>query len=247
MKDINLTGNPFEDIKILEQYYLDIEDSRKVFISNELGIAYRDIGNYEKSIEYFNLGINHAKEFHASEEEIGVCIINLASSYRLNKDLENSRKCLDEARNYIKKENVFFYASLLNYYGHYYLDLNEFEKANEYYMDSVDLIENIEDNNIFLINGYSNIANSLIKMENYDLALEYYLKVKDIYEIKLKSQDPYYIRFMIRYISLLFIKNDFNAKNELNNLQKIVENNKIQIPEYIINEMKELEGKIYDQ
>lgn len=233
----------------LEDIYPKVDNLElKSILSNELGISYRDLGDYDKAVKYYNLAVENAKKNQMSDNEIGVCLINLAEGYRLKGDYEICKQKLDEASKYISPEDGFFYASLLNYYGHYYLSINQLENSLAGYKKSVEIIEEDPSNAIYLATGYSNIANVYNRLEDYESSAKVSEKAKKLYDGGLLEKNNYYYQMMLSYILTLInlqdkralkyfeeltkyfedegISLDDKSKDQMNNIKSLLEKNK---------------------
>lgn len=214
----------------LEVLYPQVDNLElKSILSNELGINYRDLGEYEKAVKYYNLAVENAKKNKMSDNEIGVCLINLAEGYRLKGDYEICKQKLDEAGKYISSEDGFFYASLLNYYGHYYLAINELENSLAGYKKSVEIIEKDPSNAIYLATGYSNIANVYNRLEDYENSANIFQKAKKIYDDGLLDKNSYYYKMMSSYILTLINLQDERASEYFDELTKYFEDEDISL------------------
>jgi len=112
-------------------------------IANTIGLIYQDMGEYEKSIEYFNTCIKYAK---INKKEFDTPINNKANSYYYLKDYKKSIQLHTEALKYRQERNdTSGIADCENDIGIIYTKLKEFEKAEKYIRSCYSTKEAIHD------------------------------------------------------------------------------------------------------
>ncbi len=86
-------NNDFYDMRVWGSLY------------NNLGLAYRDIGNYESALECYNNALFFAKEWHGGENFVPLTYLNIADVYldkgeflEVNKYLDSAFSCFENGQ-----------------------------------------------------------------------------------------------------------------------------------------------------
>jgi len=154
----------FESIKLSQNQ--DICDLQLLSFIN-IGNMYSDLGNYDKSLDYYNSAemlskvINHSKNYFKNfKVEIYTAIIinNIGEIYRLT-------GCYEEAKNYYnlaveieKKSNYqVTFGMILSNIGNVEYCLGNFEKAKEYLNEAISFLLHY-DYKIGLVEAYGTLA-----------------------------------------------------------------------------------------
>ncbi|MCE3259268.1 MAG: protein serine/threonine phosphatase [Bacteroidetes bacterium] len=205
------------DIKMLvdsanHAYQLAIKYKQPVFIARfnlDLGVAYRRIGNYNKSIRHLLEAHEIAKK-NGYKSDIYNSLNSLANTYsqaglvkKSPVDLERALEYYEKAYQVVDKENKGVVAMVLNNQGVTYYNLgqikkdsNDTKKSIGYYKKALELRAEINDS-MGVASDYNNIGSAYHDLcENFkhyqylDVALENYQKAIDI-DKRIESPDKY--------------------------------------------------------
>ncbi|HLO74521.1 MAG TPA: ATP-binding protein [Flavobacterium sp.] len=201
-KAYNLIGLNFEEFsdykKAIEFYNKGLEfankttnDTVKGWLHNNLGnvYCYRKI-NFKKGIENYKKGIYFSEKLN-DEYEITFSKLNIGSAYFAIEDFNSGIRYFNEIKNYVDREGELeAKISLNSNLGLYYNHLNNFKKAEEYYIKAVEFCEQ---NDIELIKSnavvvYKDISNLYFKMKNFEKAHHYLLKHEELKD-KIYNED----------------------------------------------------------
>jgi serine phosphatase RsbU (regulator of sigma subunit) len=155
-------------------------------ISNSIGLIYQDIGEYEKSIIYFDISIDYGKK---NSKDIDTPLNNKANSYyykkKYKKSIELHKQALKlrEARN-----DSSGIADCKNDIGIVYIELKEFEIAYEYIIDCYKIKEAILDTEGIAFSS-SDMANLYIEWNKPKEALKY---IERAFEVSKLMNSPRY-------------------------------------------------------
>ncbi len=157
-------------------------------ISNALGNAYSDKGNYKKALEYYVNDLNIKKSIVGENHPmLAVTYNNIANVYQANGDAKSALEYIDKAINlsvsaYGKNnpETAKYYSSK----GSIYAENAEYDLALEYFNTALSIDKTIYGNNHKSVaNILNNIGIIYNKMGNTDKALIFF---KDAYDIQLR-------------------------------------------------------------
>ncbi len=201
-KAYNLIGLNFEEFsdykKAIEFYHKGLEfankttnDTVKGWLYNNLGnvYCYRKI-NFKKGIENYKKGIYFSEKLN-DQYEITFSKLNIGSAYFAIEDFNTGIRYFNEIKNYVDKEGELeAKISLNSNFGLYYNHLNNFKKAEEYYIKAVEFCEQ---NDIELIKSnavvvYKDISNLYFKIKNFEKAHHYLLKHEELKD-KIYNED----------------------------------------------------------
>jgi len=155
--------------------YFQTSDQELGYVLNLdfLGSFYDMSGQYDKSIDLLNKGLNIAREIEYKEGEADI-LSSLGKIYSRLHDFDKAVDCHTKSLE-IRQANELVYAqgSSLNLLARTHTLKEEFAKAEEYYKQSIFLRIKLKDYG-GLAWSYLGIASLYEKMEEFDLAQEYY-------------------------------------------------------------------------
>ena len=162
---------------------------------NNIGVVYRDLGDYDKALEYY------FKALEITKEVLGEKHPDTASSYNnigavyhklgdYDKALEFYNKAL-EIRKDVLEENHPDTASSYNNIGVVYSNLGDYKKALEYYIKALEIFKEVlGEKHRDTAGSYDNIGIVYHKLGDYDKALEFYNKALEIFKEVLGENHP---------------------------------------------------------
>ena len=175
----------FEAIALLEPLYeTKSVIETKSYIYNNLGIVFKELDEFEQSIEY-NKKALQLKNRLKIKPSIQNSKNNIANTYKKNKQYNLALSYYNEIlkENSIKKERPEFYALVLDNYAHTLYLSNDFKKLPGLYHKALKISD------IYHKNGYNSIIiNQHLaeyyndKIRNLDSAKFYAYRAKDISE-----------------------------------------------------------------
>ena len=121
--------------------FIDLE----IFSTNYLGVAYRNLGLYSKSLEMYLKALDMSEE-HGNEEQRGYSLINIANLHLFQKDYLEARRylinALDQAQELANpKMQGYCYVNL----GRVHKELQELELAEQYFGQAARVREELND------------------------------------------------------------------------------------------------------
>ena len=184
-------------IKII-QLELSLNTDASSVLSNTLnnvGLAYDDLNNYEKALEYKLKALEmDEKLFSSDHPDLASSLSSVGSSYE---DLNQHEKALEfklkalEMRQRLYATDHSDIATSLNNIGTSYLKLNDYEKALEYSTKSLEMKQRLYDSDhADLSTSFNNIGCIYRELEDYDKALEFQLKALEMDERLFDSDHP---------------------------------------------------------
>ena len=140
-----------------------------------IGIIYKDLGNYEQSLFYYKKSLKIDKET-GNQMGMSYCLCNIGIIYLNQRNyvqaLSYFGECLQSAKETgDKKGMAFSYMNMGNIYG----DKGNYEQALDYYKKSLQINEELDDK-MGIADIYSNIGIIYSKQDRYEQALLYYQK-----------------------------------------------------------------------
>jgi len=153
--------------------YKDYENLAKAH--SFVGVAYRVLGDFSKSIDYYYKGLEIAKQYSIIEQE-GFAYLNLASLHIYQEHYAIAKENIKKAEVIANRINN---KEMLAYVYVYYGSALQFE---EYYNDALEFYQKalairIESNHIFGQGAcYKHIGDIYFETEQYDKAIENYNK-----------------------------------------------------------------------
>ncbi|MDC6366121.1 MULTISPECIES: CHAT domain-containing protein [Flavobacteriaceae] len=110
-----------------------------------LGSLYNDIGNKKRAKQIATLGYNHAKNnLLPNTVQYFSSILLMAEAHLFSKDLNKSRKYLEEAEkslNSIPGDNLSYWGNLFNVYGDLESEYDNYDEAISYYHKTLSVYE----------------------------------------------------------------------------------------------------------
>ena len=156
----------------------EINDKRGMAASyNNLGVAYRNQGALDKSLEYY---ITSLKLYDSLKVEEGVATTknNIANIYSIKKDYGQAMRYLEESNVLFQKiGDPYRIIGSMNNLGNLYNDIQLYDKALKFYMDAYDLSEK---HGARFSDPMNNVGNIYFNQGNYQVAVQYYQKALDI-------------------------------------------------------------------
>jgi len=156
----------------------DINDQKGMAASyNNLGVAYKNQGALDKSLEYYIRSLKIYEKLD-NKEGIGTTKNNIASIYSIKGDYGQAMKYMEEAyAQFVAIDDKTKIVGTLNNLGNLNSDLQLYEKAMRYYSEAYQLSAKLG-------HAYSdpmnNTGNVYFRNGNYQRAIEFYLKALDI-------------------------------------------------------------------
>ena len=164
--------DPKKAISILESALSKNKNDPKLlsFTQNNLGIVYRDLGQFEKSKSLSEKSLSHPRDSSA----LASAYNNIGASNRsLGKYEEALSAYLNALRIYEKKKMLNETATVNNNIGMVYSYLGINDKAVEYHLKAIDVFEK-ENNKKGISQAYNNIAIIYANDGDLDKALNYF-------------------------------------------------------------------------
>lgn len=164
----------------LFQIYKNKNKSIEAYISNQLGVVYRDISNYKQSLHYHN----HALKLSSKNANPLFEITSLNMLGVVYRRMDSIKPAIDYHQralsliNKLKNESIDLSkqkAISLNSLGNIYLTLNQFEMALKQFEQSL-VIEKKLNNHLGIAINYQNIGGAYENLNLLDLALLNYKK-----------------------------------------------------------------------
>lgn len=172
--------------KELERLLLKFEnsesDDERLNLYEQISTIYRDIGEYEKALNYLQKILNIEKK---QSDDLATTYNNMSIIYQNMKELEKALVYQKKALK-IKEKNLdkndFDLAVSYNNISTMYMDIYDFKKAQDYAQKAITIYENTKNKNSDLATCYSNISVLYKKINNFQKALEYQKKAIKINE-----------------------------------------------------------------
>ncbi len=167
-------------IKQYEESIALCDDEKKLTIYyNKIGRIYFYIGTYDKSIEYFNLGLKICERYNDTLN-LSIIFNNIGIIYQKMSNSKKSIYYLEQALTYKQllgdKEGI---ANVYNNLGNVYWDLNQTKKTTDLYNKALEIRLIINDNKGISI-SYNNLGLLYKQLKQYDKSIEYFNKSLDI-------------------------------------------------------------------
>lgn len=156
----------------------DIDDKKGMAASyNNLGVAYKNQGALDKSLEYY---ITSLRIYESLDNKEGIATTknNIATIYSIKTDYGQAMKYLEESyKQFVEMGDEKRLVGSLNNLGNLHSDLQLFEQAQRYFSQAFQLSEKLGIPNSDPVN---NMGNVYFRQGNYQRAIEHYLKALDI-------------------------------------------------------------------
>ena len=156
----------------------DINDKKGMAASyNNLGVAYKNQGAFDKSLEYYITSLR-AYEALQNKEGIATTKNNIATIYSIKGDYGQAMKYMEESyAQFVElKDNARIVGSLNNL-GNLHIDLQLYEKAMRYFSQSYQLSTQLGQP---FSDPMNNMGNVYFQQGNYQRAIEHYLKALEV-------------------------------------------------------------------
>jgi tetratricopeptide (TPR) repeat protein len=202
-----------------EQLIMVAEESRdrnlmvKAYMSNGVRCSYfAAVGDYTKrSIGYYEKALTIAKQ-NKMDTAIGAVLLRLSSVYLSVPDKEKALSYANEGSSLISTlKNDSLEAEANNIYGHVYLARNEKTMALRYYLNALRIAEETKQDikkDELLRNCYLNLSNFYSQIEDYDKAIDYYVKALKKLEKSKQRNAPYQRAIDLNNIGKLYSNKD---------------------------------------
>lgn len=165
---------------------------------NEMIGFCRDTTQKEKALRYCNelLALLETMKLEGSYE-YATSLLNIANAYRAFGLLEESIRFFEKVEQLYKEmvlENDFAYANLYNNWALAYQELKDYKKAKEALLKALHVVDSYEDAKIKQATTRTNLASTLLQMndeEAYQEAMKYLKKAIEIHE-EFNGEDFHY-------------------------------------------------------
>lgn len=201
-----IDDNDIEIIKRLLEFYQGVY---KGLAHHCIGIYYYNIQEHEKTLEYFEL----ARDIYL-ENNVSMGVINsyLIGVYKVkNNYLDTVLLCNEMEKYYKETNNIKRLMHVYNYMSDYYLLVNAKDKAEEYFVKSIDIINNNKDLERFKFILYFNWGFRCFKDFKFEDSLRY---LKIAYDNNTNNVNR------LKIINMLLII--LTKLNDIDNIQKYV-------------------------
>lgn len=200
----NLASDPIKAIGYTREALsmaTEINDQRGMAASyNNLGVAYKNQGALDKSLEYY---IRSLKIYDTLDNKEGIATTknNIATIYSIKGDFSQAMKYLQESYDQLVelKDEARLVGSMNNL-GNLHIDLQLYEKASEYFLKAYQISEKLGQP---FADPMNNLGNVFFRQGNYQRAIEYYLKAL---EIEKKENDRLGILGTLTNIGIAYTK-----------------------------------------
>jgi tetratricopeptide (TPR) repeat protein len=173
----NLSSDPVKAIGYTREALslaTEINDQKGVAASyNNLGVAYKNQGALDKSLEYY---IRSLKIYDTLDNKEGIATTknNIATIYSIKGDYGQAMKYLEESYNQLVELNdESRLVGSLNNLGNLHIDLQLYEKASGYFQKSYQLSEKLGQP---FADPMNNLGNVFFRQGNYQRAIDFYQK-----------------------------------------------------------------------
>lgn len=161
------------------------EPHRTALCYNEIGMIYRNQGDYKNALDYYTKALAVWESvFSPNHPDVATSYDNIGVVYYKQGDYEKALTYHNKAlsiRKTIFEENNPDVATSYNNIGSVYESQGEYEKALEYYNKTLNIGKNVlEENHPNMASCYNNIGFVYSKLGDYEKALEYYNKALGI-------------------------------------------------------------------
>src|SRR5690606_1230383 len=144
-----------------------------------LGVAYRNQGAIDKSLEYYLTALKIYEELE-NKEGIATLKNNIANIYTMKKDYGQAMRYLEESnRLFVELDDKLRIVGSMNNLGNLNLDLQLYEKAMKNYSEAYQLSQQ---EGLNFPDPINNIGNIYFRQGNYQKAIESYQLALDIEE-----------------------------------------------------------------
>lgn len=156
----------------------DINDRKGMAASyNNLGVAYKNQGALDKSLEYY---ITSLKIYETLDNKEGIATTknNIATIYSIKGDYGQAMKYLEESyAQFVQLKDEVRIVGSLNNLGNLHVDLQLYEKAMRYFSEAYQLSAKLGQP---FSDPMNNMGNVYFRQGNYQRAIEHYLKALEV-------------------------------------------------------------------
>ena len=207
------------DLSEVEKWYVEALSIREKVLGKahpdysasltNLGILYKDLGDYEKS-ERLQLEANAIMEKAVGKNhpDYAPCLFNLANLYEIMGDYEKAESLYLEAKFLVERtlgKDHPGYIKCLNNLGNLYMDLGSNGKAEQLYSESNAIREKkFGKNHPLYATGLFNLAILYMAIGQYEKAEPLYLEAKAIREAALGKNNPDYV-LLLHDLAILYL------------------------------------------
>lgn len=236
-KSYNLIGLNFADFsdekKAIDFYKKGLvyankttNDTIKCWLSNNIAnlYSYNKI-DFKESIKYYKIGLSYSTKFN-DQYEIAFNKLNMVTAYFSMGDYQTGIVYLNEVKKYVDNEgDIEAKITLNSLYADYYNQLNKDDKAEYYYLKSLEFCfqNDVEFVNSHVSNAYKDISNFYFKKKNFVKAYDFLRKHDSL-------QDFIYNDDRIKEVGLAgqdIEKNETNRKIEQIEAEKVIQDEKL--------------------
>ncbi len=152
----------------------EINDKKGMAASyNNLGIAYKNQGAFDKSLDYYMTSLKLYEEIQ-NKEGIATTKNNISNIYAIKKDYAQAMKYLEESYNlFLELNDQVRMIGSMNNLGNLNIEMQQYEKAMGYFSEAYQLAEK---RNEKYADPLINMGNIYFKKGNYDSAIQHYEK-----------------------------------------------------------------------
>ena len=178
------------------------------------GRAYTSLKLYEISIKEYRKQLKISKNIEDKDlKDLSILFThqNLSNTFQIQNNKDSVFKHLKIQEELLKKhfnekDDYYYYSTLYNQYGDYYLSLKQYEIANEYFNKSIKLLQNNDAQ--FLYTTFIGLA-KLEERRNIEKTIIYYKKaLENAKKIGSKETEMYIYKDLSNY----YITNNINSK-----------------------------------
>lgn len=156
----------------------EINDKRGMAASyNNLGIAYKNQGAFDKSLDYYMTSLKLYEEIQ-NKEGIATAKNNISNIYAIKKDYAQAMKYLEESYNlFLELDDQNRMIGSMNNLGNLNIEMQQYENAMSYFSKAYQLAEKRGEK---YADPLINMGNIYFKKGNYDSAIQHYEKALEI-------------------------------------------------------------------
>ncbi|WP_320814875.1 ATP-binding protein [Flavobacterium sp.] len=236
-KSYNLIGLNFADFsdkkKAIEYYKKGLDyanktsnDTIKCWLSNNIAnlYSYNKI-DFKESIKYYKIGLKYSIKLK-DDYEITFTKLNMVTAYFSMGDYQNGIVYLNEAKKYVDtKGDVEAKITLNALYADYYNQLNQDEKAEYYYLKSLEYCfqNEVEFINSHVSNTYKDISNFYFKKKDFVKAYDFLRKHDSLQDLIYNDERTKEVGLASQDIE----KNESKRKIEQIEAEKVIQDERI--------------------
>ncbi len=144
----------------------DLSVISKIRLYNWIGGIYKEIGELEKSITFFENVIHLSRE-ESQYRELIIGSLNLAGVFRISGDSEKALKLAFDALDVSREQNHLFEQNILKSIGYSYSELKEYDNAEGYFLQAAELVK--KDGTVYdIINANCSLGEFYVKVGKFD-------------------------------------------------------------------------------